>query len=244
LTDTTPIGARGANPFNVVDGSPAERALLVRLDRWVSQGVAPPPSAFPRLADGTAVARETILEQFRFFSSTFAGAALLDPRLLPRLRRLDQAQAQAHEYPSYAPAVDADGNEVVGIRMPDVRVALATHTGWVPRHPAIGGDGQLLDMMGSTLPFPRSEADRARRRDPRSSLADRYRDRVVQTYGPERGHQVRYIEAFEVSEYGAPLDAAARARLFPFLPAASTADTAVAHAPFARKEWVDIPEEE
>jgi N-acetylglucosamine malate deacetylase 1 len=80
-------------------------------------------------------------------------------------------------------------------------------------------------------------ADRIRRRI--GPLADRYRDLVVQTYGPERGHQVRYIEAFEVSEYGAPLDAAARARLFPFLPAASPAS-----APFARKEWVDIPEEE
>jgi LmbE family N-acetylglucosaminyl deacetylase len=79
-------------------------------------------------------------------------------------------------------------------------------------------------------------ADRIRRRI--GPLADRYRDLVVQTYGPERGHQVRYLEAFEVSEYGAPLDAAARARLFPFLPAASPAN-----APFARKEWVDIPEE-
>ncbi|HZU36817.1 MAG TPA: PIG-L family deacetylase [Gemmataceae bacterium] len=70
-------------------------------------------------------------------------------------------------------------------------------------------------------------------------LADRYRSLVVQTYGPERGNQVEYIEAFEVSEYGAPLDAAARARLFPFLPATSLATTA-----FVRKDWVDIPEEE
>ena len=70
-------------------------------------------------------------------------------------------------------------------------------------------------------------------------LADRYRELVVQTYGPEHGGKVRYIEAFEVSEYGAPLDAEARARLFPFLPAESSAGS-----PFARKEWVDVPEEE
>jgi LmbE family N-acetylglucosaminyl deacetylase len=68
-------------------------------------------------------------------------------------------------------------------------------------------------------------------------LADRYRDLLVQTYGLERGQQVHYIEAFEVSEYGAPLDEAARARLFPFLPATSTPGSA-----FTRKEWVDIPE--
>jgi N-acetylglucosamine malate deacetylase 1 len=79
-------------------------------------------------------------------------------------------------------------------------------------------------------------AERMRRRI--GPLADRYRDLVVRTYGPERGPRVRLIEAFEVSEYGAPLDEAARARLFPFLPAAAGA------APFARKEWVDIPEEE
>jgi LmbE family N-acetylglucosaminyl deacetylase len=70
-------------------------------------------------------------------------------------------------------------------------------------------------------------------------LADRYRDLLIQTYGPERARQVEYIEAFEVSEFGAPLDAAARARLFPFLPAASPASSS-----FVRKEWVDIPEEE
>jgi LmbE family N-acetylglucosaminyl deacetylase len=70
-------------------------------------------------------------------------------------------------------------------------------------------------------------------------LADRYRDVVVRTYGSERGALVRTIEAFEVSEHGAPLDAHTRARLFPFLPASSTAGS-----PFVRKEWVDIPEAE
>jgi LmbE family N-acetylglucosaminyl deacetylase len=68
-------------------------------------------------------------------------------------------------------------------------------------------------------------------------LADRYRERVLQVYGPEVGAGVEFIEAFEVSEYGAPLDSAACARLFPFLPA-----TAVGLG-FARKDWVDLPEE-
>jgi LmbE family N-acetylglucosaminyl deacetylase len=49
-------------------------------------------------------------------------------------------------------------------------------------------------------------------------LADRHRDRVVQTYGAVQGNKIEYIEAFEVCEYGSPLDAAARTRLFPFLP--------------------------
>jgi LmbE family N-acetylglucosaminyl deacetylase len=70
-------------------------------------------------------------------------------------------------------------------------------------------------------------------------LADSYRDLLMRTYGAERGSRIEYIEAFELSEYGAPLDAEARTRLFPFLPADSQAGLA-----FVRKEWVDIPEEE
>ncbi len=67
-------------------------------------------------------------------------------------------------------------------------------------------------------------------------LADRYRDAVVQTYGEDRGAKVRLIEAFEVSEYGAPLDAAARARLFPFLPHDARADSTV-----VTRKWADEP---
>jgi LmbE family N-acetylglucosaminyl deacetylase len=79
-------------------------------------------------------------------------------------------------------------------------------------------------------------ADRIRRRI--RPLADRYRELVLQQYGPERGNQVELVEAFEVSEYGAPLDAAARQRLFPFQSATAGDGT------FTRKEWVDIPEED
>ncbi len=49
-------------------------------------------------------------------------------------------------------------------------------------------------------------------------LADRFRDQILQTYGPERGGKVHHIEAFEGCEYGSPLDEAARKRLFPMLP--------------------------
>ena len=70
-------------------------------------------------------------------------------------------------------------------------------------------------------------------------LADRYRELILQTYGAEHGEQVQFIEAFQVSEFGAPLDTTARERLFPFLPTNSHANT-----PFVRKEWVDIPDDE
>jgi LmbE family N-acetylglucosaminyl deacetylase len=70
-------------------------------------------------------------------------------------------------------------------------------------------------------------------------LADRCRDVLIRTYGPERGARIRTIEAFEISEFGAPMDAQTWARLFPFLPSESAAAS-----PFTRKQWVDMPEAE
>lgn len=69
-------------------------------------------------------------------------------------------------------------------------------------------------------------------------LANHYRELVIRIYGQDKGARVRYIEAFEVSEFGAPLDRETWARLFPFLPAGSSA-----YSPFVRKEWVDTPSE-
>ena len=61
-------------------------------------------------------------------------------------------------YGSLVSAVDDDGNEVAGIALPEVRVPLATHTGWNLRHPDIGGAEQLLVFAGGTLPFARTRA--------------------------------------------------------------------------------------
>jgi LmbE family N-acetylglucosaminyl deacetylase len=74
--------------------------------------------------------------------------------------------------------------------------------------------------------------DRIRRRI--RPLADRYRPQLLASYGVERGRSVEYVEAFEVSEHGAPLTAAARARLFPFLPRVQEPDDRPA------PEWVDL----
>lgn len=67
-------------------------------------------------------------------------------------------------------------------------------------------------------------------------LARRYRELIVQTYGLQRGAEIELVEAFQVSEFGAPLDADALKRLFPFLPEGAATNS------FVRKQWVDIPE--
>jgi LmbE family N-acetylglucosaminyl deacetylase len=90
---------------------------------------------------------------------------------------------------------------------------------------------------------PKTDAERRKWLGERMSrrirpLADRYRELLLAQYGPEHGSRIRHIEAFEVSEYGSPLDDAARARLLPFVPANAKP------ASFTRKEWVDLPEDD
>jgi hypothetical protein len=46
--------------------------------------------------------------------------------------------------------------------------------------------------------------------------ADDYRDALVKWYGPERGKDVKYAEAFEICEYGRRPDDAEIRTLFPF----------------------------
>jgi len=75
------------------------------------------------------------------------------------------------------PAVDADGNQRAGIRLPDIAVPLATQTGWNYRDASIGAADRLAGEIGSYMPFPRTRADRERTHDPRPSIEERYRSR-------------------------------------------------------------------
>ena len=80
-------------------------------------------------------------------------------------------------------------------------------------------------------------AERLRRRI--RPLADRYRDLVIRTYGPERGARVRSSRRSRSRNTGHRWTHQAWTRLFPFLPAARSAVS-----PFTRKDWVDIPRSE
>jgi len=63
------------------------------------------------------------------------------------------ARLTGESYPTVVAAVDAVGNEIGGVRMPDVEVPVAIHTGFNPRHTDSGGAGQILEYVGSTLPL-------------------------------------------------------------------------------------------
>lgn len=175
-------GGRGFHPFSVVDYSPLLRAALVNLDRWVRDGVEPPASQVPRLADGSAVAAETTREVYARIPGARFPDRVSRPVRLDFGPRVDQGVVElppkiGAPYVTVVSAVDADGNDTAGIRPPELRVPVATFTGWNPRHPDQGAPGDLMAMMGSTLPFARTAAERQASGDPRPSLAERYGER-------------------------------------------------------------------
>ena len=162
------------NLRNTIDYAPLLRACLVNLDRWVTEGVEPPPSRHPRLAEGTAVAFEALHAVF----DRIPGASY--PCHHARPCRLDFSALPPRPGPacgSLVSAVDADGNEVGGIALPEVAVPLGTHMGWTLRHPSIGGEAQRLVFAGATIPFARTRREREGSGDPRPSIEERYRSR-------------------------------------------------------------------
>jgi hypothetical protein len=72
------------------------------------------------------------------------------------------------------PAIDADGNEIAGIWLPDVAVPAATFTGWNLRSESVGAAGALGWWTGSYLRFALTAEERKQSGDPRLSIAERY----------------------------------------------------------------------
>jgi hypothetical protein len=70
------------------------------------------------------------------------------------------------------PKTDSDGNDVAGVRLPDVTVPLATYTGWALRSGPQANDG--CEAAGQYIPFPKTKADRMNSGDPRLAIEERY----------------------------------------------------------------------
>ena len=173
--DATGTVERSQHLRGVVDYAPLLRACLVHLDRWVVEGVEPPPSRHPRIDDGTAVPPEALVPVFKRIPEARYPAHHAKPR---RLDWTSMPPRPGRAFGSLVSDVDGDGNEVGGIVLPELAVPLATHTGWNLRHPDVGGDEQLLVFAGATLPFHRTRAEREAAGDPRPSIEERYASRA------------------------------------------------------------------
>ena len=130
------------NPRNPHNPMPAVRALLVALDEWVVSGQLPPPSRVPALSEGTLV------EPDKIGFPPIEGAAVVK-----RTNVVDcPADGPGRAYRTLVSRVDPDGNEVAGIRLPDIAVPLATYTGW-NEYKAPYPAGEIADRDGSCFAF-------------------------------------------------------------------------------------------
>ncbi|APV52398.1 hypothetical protein BWI17_10580 [Betaproteobacteria bacterium GR16-43] len=175
------------NPLNA---TPAQRALFVALDEWASQGIPPPPSMIPRFSDNTLVpampqsgmgfpvipgVQYTGLKSTRYllnYGPDFdKGVMSINPPVTTT--PFFDNPANGKIYPSFVPRTDADGNDIAGVKLPDLLVPTATYTGWSLRASANGGpDG--CEGSGQMIPFPATKAARLASGDPRLSVEERY----------------------------------------------------------------------
>lgn len=143
----TPPPKNGVNAANMNDYRPLYRALLVSLHDWVRDGKEPPASRYPRLDRSELATPEQV---------KLAGT----PKQPMRAWRMDytsEPPKTGKPFPILVPQVDADGNEMGGVKMPEVAAPLATYTGWNYLDDPNAPKGWVNDMVGSTLPFAKDK---------------------------------------------------------------------------------------
>ncbi|WP_158746605.1 alpha/beta hydrolase domain-containing protein [Acidisphaera sp. L21] len=176
-----PVKGRAQSVLNVVSTSMLFRAMLDAMDRWASEGVLPPASRMPTRADGTLVDIQTWRAQFPAIPGIATPRTANELPLLDFGPEIDQGVVTQEPpkpigdayYPVLLPAVDADGNEVAGVRAPMVAAPLASYTGWNIRARGYGHGG-LYEFTGSTIPLPDTDDEAAATGDPRRSVLARY----------------------------------------------------------------------
>ena len=204
---------------NPLVGNQGLRALLVMLDKWVSTGAEPPASRVPRAGEETLVSSKQEDVGFPMIPGvTYNGRMhrgdLLDfgPEADRGILTVLPPKLLGSPYPAFVPRVDADGNTLGGIRLPDIVVPTGTYTGWnLRKDPPDEG----CDHAGMYLPFARTKAERLAKGDPRRSLEERYPDhaayvRAVASAAANAQRQgfllqedaERYVKAAEESDVG------------------------------------------
>jgi Alpha/beta hydrolase domain len=176
--------------LNPLDSAPVQRALWTDMDEWSVSGIQPPPSHVPTLRDHTLVlplpqdavgfpqipgvtytGLKTTRYRFNYgpdFYKTFI-PTINPPVITPPY---EDNPANGPIYPSYVPTTDSDGNDLAGIRLPELVVPLATYTGWALRSGVWANDG--CESSGQFIPFQATRAARLAAGDPRPSVQERY----------------------------------------------------------------------
>lgn len=151
-------------PSNPMSPAPVMRALLVAMDKWVSDGIEPPASRYPSLADGTLVRLEELkLPSIDGKTPTpiYNPLQLMDHSSLP--------PRAGESYPVFVPVTDADGIAQGGVATAYAQAPLGTYYGWNLLKEGYG-EGELCSLTGSYIPFPATATDT----DSRKPLSERY----------------------------------------------------------------------
>jgi hypothetical protein len=169
-------------PINPLPAGDILRALIVALDHWASQGIEPPPSAYPTVRGRTLVLAKPSAVGFPNIPGVRFAALHNRQLFLDYGEKILRGKMTIHPpreirngaYTVMVPKVDADGNDVPGIRLPAVQVPLGTYTGWNLRPRGLA-EGELAGLLGSFIPFAKTKAERRKSGDPRRSLGERYK---------------------------------------------------------------------
>jgi len=169
---------------NPSPSAPMRAALMESFVGWVTKGTSMPPSRYPKIADGMLV--EDTLAAMGFPkipgqpSPEHLAHPLLDYELGPHFAYQDASGFLAgvpkvkRSLPQRVVRVDADGNEVFGIKAPLQSAPLGTYVGW--NLTASGPlKGHVCGNSGGFIPFAKTKAERMASGDPRPSLEERYR---------------------------------------------------------------------
>jgi hypothetical protein len=192
---------------NAINYGPYARALLVALDRWVTDGAAPPPTTFPNLKSHTLLTLAKVQASYPAipgapFSPLFNPLQVIDQKSMP-------PEASGPAYPLFFPSMDSDGNPQGGIILPEIAVPIATFSGRNVRSEGFSA-GELCGLAGSYIPFAATKQERLASGDPRLSLEERYKS--AQDYADKRKHAV---DVLMQQGFVLPEDAEALARSMP-----------------------------
>lgn len=160
------------------------RALITDMDQWVKDGNEPPTSVYPRIAEKMLVP----LTQWTFpkipgvnTPHEVSLAWHLDFGPQPKNTPIGTVEVVTIEPPRVGkpfsvlvPQSDSDGNDMGGVRLPELQVPLATYTGWNLRDPSIGAPERRVSFLGSWIPLAKTAEERKKTGDPRLSIAERY----------------------------------------------------------------------
>jgi hypothetical protein len=173
----------GKLPSNPADYRPLLRALLMAMDAWVKEDVEPPPSIYPKIADGTLVDWQKSASGWPDVPGIEYPQVIQQPPHVDRgpdwetkrIAAIEPPQVRGH-YVVKVPALGPDGNERGTLNLPAISVPLASYTSWNLRDASIGAEGELLSLQGGYVPLARTRGEREADKDPRPSLEELYED--------------------------------------------------------------------